>query len=166
VLPLWLVACSFEHRFSRQQQTADASLDTPPPSFHLHVEAWMDGRSNLIISGTSVHWHHIEYAAPGRESFVNLPTKLATTDWFPVWPDVPNAENRDCNCDSSTYAELPTAIPRVASTTKLTITQVRRTPTVRQLPAAANDYTLIVELTDVGALGAAWHIIDIDVTPN
>jgi hypothetical protein len=48
----------------------------------------------------------------------------------------------------------------------LTITQARRMPSVLQMPAAANDYTLIVELTDVGASGSSWHILDIDVTPN
>jgi hypothetical protein len=36
---------------------ADASVDTPiapPEPFHLYVEAKIDGRSNLIIRGTSV----------------------------------------------------------------------------------------------------------------
>jgi hypothetical protein len=144
----------------------DAAIDARPPSFHLHVEAWMDGRSNLILTGTSARWHHIEFAAPGRETFVNLPTKLSGVDWFPTWPDLPDAENRDCNCDSSTYTDLPAAIPRALSTTTLTITQVRRMPTVLQMPDATNDYTLIVELTDVGLGGSSWDIIDIDVLPN
>ena len=126
----------------------------------------MDGRSNLILSGTSARWHHIEFAAPGREQFVNLPTKLGATDWFPQWPDIPDAENRDCNCDSSVFTDLPLAIPRAPSTTKLTITQVRRMPSVLQMPSDANDYTLIVEITDVGFGGSSWDIIDIDVTPN
>lgn len=169
-LTLWLAACSFEHGIARpdaaQGAVAPDAAGPLPPSFHLHVEAWMDGRSNLIIQGTSVRWHHIEFAAPGREQFVDLPTKLGSFDWYPTWPDVPTVENRDCNCDSSMYSELPTAIPHAPSTTTLTITQVRRAPSVLQMPSAANDWTLVVELTDVGASGSSWDILDIDVVPN
>src|SRR5262245_37440174 len=118
-LLLLLAACRFDHgrgaRDGGQPEPPDVATDAgpdaaidvpPPPNFHLHVEAWMDGRSNLIIKGTSVHWHHFQFAAPGRELFVNKPTILDTYQWFPTWPDIPDAENRDCNCDSSTYTGL------------------------------------------------------------
>jgi hypothetical protein len=162
-VPLWLVACSFEH--GQAPPDGQAAADATPANFHLHVEAWMDGRSNLIITGNQLRWHHFQYAAPGREQFVNLPTKLDAAEWYPTWPDVPNAENRDCNCDSSTTA-LAAAVPRAASTTRLTVVQARRMPSVLQMPSAANDYTLVVELTDVGSSGSAWHFIDIDVVVN
>ena len=169
VLLLWLVACSYE----RGQATIDAAppidiapdiaIDAKPPSFHVHVEAWMDGVSQLVITGNTLRWHHIEYAAPGREDPANYPTKLDGVDWFPVWPDEPDAENRDCNCDSSTYSGLTSAVPHVPATPMLTIIQARQMPSIVQAPTAANGYTLIVELDDAGPGGSAWHIIDIAV---
>jgi len=175
-LPLCLAACAFEHGWAPRHDgyerdaaidaAPDAAIDAAPPNLHLRVEAWMDGRSNLILHGTSVHWHHIQFAAPGRELFVNKPTKLDAFDWYPTWPDVPDAENRDCNCDSSTYSELPVGVPRAASMATLTVIQARKLPTILQQPTAPNDYTLIVEVTDVGFSGSSSHIIDIDVVVN
>ena len=167
-----LAACSFEHGVAGRLDAADtapdvaidAAIDAPPVLvFHLHVEAWMDGRSNLLIAGNKLHWHHYQFAAPGREAFENYPTKLDGVDWYPTWPDVPDAENRECNCDSSTYTLPASSLPSVPAMTTLTITQVRKMPSVVQEPAAANGYTLIVALTDVGAGGSSWDILDIDV---
>jgi len=93
-------------------------------------------------------------------------TKLDAYDWYPTWPDVPDAENRECNCDSSTYGGLPIAIPRAPSTASLTVIQARKPQTILQAPSEANNYTLIVEVTDVGFSGSSWVIIDIDVVAN
>jgi len=140
----------------------------PPPALHLYVEAKIDGRSNVIIHGTSITWHHFQFAAPGRETFTDLPTMLDQVAWQPVWPDVPDAENRDCDCDSSTYDTLPTALPAVPSTVTVTHVLGRRTttPTAIQLPDAGNDYTLIVEFTDVGLSGSDIYGANIDVVPD
>jgi hypothetical protein len=32
----------------------------------LKVRAFVDGRSQLIISGNMLHWRHLDFAAPGR----------------------------------------------------------------------------------------------------
>ncbi len=144
-------------------------VDTPPPAaFHLHVEAKIDGRSDVIIHGTSITWMHYQFAAPGRETFTNLPTMLDQVAWQPDWPDIPDAENRDCNCMSSSYTTLPTPLPTVPSTVTVTHTLGRRdtTPTAVQLPDASNDYTLIVEFTDVGLSGSDNYGADIDVVPD
>jgi hypothetical protein len=140
------------------------AIDLPKP-LHLHVEAKIDGRSNLILHGTTVQWMHYQFAAPGRETFTNLPTKLDAVDWQPVWPDIPDAENRDCSCMSSMYTTLPTPLPDTPSNVTVTHTLGRRTttPTAIQLPTSANDYTLIVEFTDVGLGGSDIYGADIDV---
>jgi hypothetical protein len=172
VLPLWLLACGYEHGrlgvdAAPPPPPPDAAVDAPPPpaNFHLRIEGWIDGRSTVVIAGHTLRWHHIEHAAPGREQFVNMPTKLDTLSWYPTWPDVPDAENRDCNCDSSIYSDLPLGIPRAPATASLTIIQARKTPSIVQAPSEVNNYTLIVELVDTGsgAGGSAWHILDIDV---
>ncbi len=141
----------------------DVPIDAAPPSFHLRVEAHMDGRSQLIFRGTTVQWHHFQFAAPGREVFMNLPTKFDGVDWQPVWPDVPDAENRDCDCMSDTYETLPLAVPRLELQATVTAIATRKPPTVIQQPTQQNDFTLIVELTDVGVGGSAWNTVDIDV---
>ena len=113
-------------------------------------------------------WHHIQFAAPGRETFTNLPTKLDAVEWQPVWPDLPDAENRDCDCDSSAFAALPTALPGVPSTVTVTHLLGRRTttPSVLQAPAAANNFTLILEFTDVGLSGSDIYATQVDVVPE
>jgi len=146
-----------------------SGADAPAPAvFHLYVEAKIDGRSDVIIHGTSVTWMHYQFAAPGRETFTNLPTMLDQVAWQPVWPDVPDAENRDCVCMSSTYADLPTALPAVPSTVTVTHVLGRRTttPTAIQLPDSTNNFTLIVEFTDVGLGGSDIYGANIDVVPN
>jgi hypothetical protein len=151
---------------------ADAGVDADPPdppaALHLYVEAKIDGRSNLIIRGTTVTWMHFQFAAPGRETFTNVPTMLDAVAWQPVWPDVPNAENRDCNCMSSTFDALPVALPAVPSTVTVTHVKGRRTttPSAIELPTSANNFTLVLEFTDVGLSGSDQYGANIDVVPN
>jgi hypothetical protein len=170
---LWLVVgCRFEPgSFSTSDATPtdvalDVTLDATPDAALpqvLRVEAWMDGRSQLVFSGHSVHWHHYQYAAPGRELLVNKPTLFDDVAWLPTWPDAPDGENRDCDCDSSVYDQLPITIPSVPTVTTVTPIQARVAPSVIQQASAENGYTLIVELTDVGAGGSATHIVDISI---
>ncbi|MCP3914703.1 MAG: hypothetical protein GY711_03985 [bacterium] len=65
------------------------------------IRAEIDGLSQLILDDDTAQWHHISFAAPGRH-FCDSgdpiePTILGGVEWFPVWPDVPDCENRDCN---------------------------------------------------------------------
>jgi hypothetical protein len=147
----------------------DAPPDAPPPDFHLRIEVLVDGRSNLIVQGTTVQWQHYQFAAPGRLDFVMEPTTLNGTPWFPIWPDEPTIENRDCNGCMSSIGQLAAGVPgvpSVPSTTTLTEVQVRRPQQILQEPTAANDYTLIVEITDVGEIGGAPYIVEVDVAVN
>jgi hypothetical protein len=142
----------------------DAAPDAQPANLRVRVEAHIDGRDELILKDRTAQWHHYQFAAPGREAFVTLPTKFDSIEWFPVWPDTPNTENRDCDCVSSIYTELPTDVPRVVGVVaSLTVNSARVAPSIKQQPSADNDYTLVVELTDVGQGGAAWNDVVIDV---
>src|SRR4051812_24476594 len=84
-----VAGCAFAPGTPPSASPPDASpdADSGPPALHLRIEAWIDGRSDLIVVGNTAHWHHYDYAAPGREMFVNKPTLFDGVEWFPVWPN-------------------------------------------------------------------------------
>lgn len=158
--------------------SADAAdNDAPPANFHLRIAAFIDGESHLYIKGNTVHWKHFIYAAPGRwdadgaAPFTIRPITLNGIDWLPNWPDQPNPENRICSMypcagvesDSTT---LPISVPRVPSTATWTEVQTRRAQGIVQTPTAANDYELIVLISDYMVGGSADYIVDVDVVVN
>jgi len=51
-----------------------------------------NGYTNLI------DWRHDTGAAPGRYNGADFPTRVGSASYFFTWPDVPDRENRDCNC--------------------------------------------------------------------
>jgi hypothetical protein len=144
----------------------DAMGDPPPPAFALRVSADIDGRSQLVFRERTVHWIHFQDAAPGREAGANIATTLDAVEWQPVWPDVPTSENRNCNgCESDAFSDLALAVPRVPSAVTLARVAGNRDPAVVQMPDTGNNFTLIVELSDLGFGGSSIYTIDIDVTP-
>lgn len=136
---------------------AAASLPTA-----LKVRAFVDGRSQLIIAGNMLHWRHLDFAAPGRhyDAEVSQPTYLNQTAWMPVWPDLPDTENRDCYCDSSSYQFIP-SLAGAEDQVRLDVVQARGAVSILQQPSAANEYTLIIELDDNPFDGPAWYEIDL-----
>jgi len=128
----------------------------------LKVRALIDGRSRLVIQGDSVHWQHLDFAAPGRwqdpdtQRAYDEPTYLNGIAWFPVWPDQPDRENRDCGCDSSATSGMP-PLARQSQPVTLGIEQARGQVTVVQQPEAANNFTLTIEFDDNPQGGAEWY---------
>ena len=49
-----------------------------------------------------MRWFHYDWAAPGRLGGANFPTRVNDVNGYPDWPDVPDPENRFCNCQSTT----------------------------------------------------------------
>ena len=141
-----------------------ASAQADPAPFSLNIRAYIDGYSQLVIQGSNVTWHHIGAAAPGRLDFANEPTYLYGTAWYPTWPDIPDAENRDCNCDSSTFPGLAPALPdnqRFA----LGVIEGRDSVFISQQPTAGNGYILIVDFNDKPSDGAAWYEVELVIEP-
>ena len=128
----------------------------------LKVRAFVDGRSQLIISGNMLHWRHLDFAAPGRhyDTEVSQPTYLNQNAWMPVWPDLPDPENRDCYCNSSSYQGIP-SLAGAEDQVRLDVVQARGAVSILQQPSAANDYTLIIELDDNPLMGPDWYEIDL-----
>jgi hypothetical protein len=131
------------------------------PQATLNVRALIDGRSQLIIRGALVSWHHLDFAAPGRHLFQDEPTYLNGISWFPTWPDIPDAENRDCNCSSSIYIGIPTlaAVPQTVELENIEV--VLGVVNILQQPEADNDFTLVVEFNDNPAGGSRWYEIQL-----
>ena len=119
----------------------------------LDVRAWVDGVSDLILQGSTVHWHHLSYAAPGLLGGVNEPTYLNASPWTPSWPSA--GENRDCNCDSQPSPAVP-PLPTHDQTVVLRKVSGRGSISVLEEPSAATGYAFRVELDDPSS-GADWY---------
>jgi hypothetical protein len=130
----------------------------PPPSI-LSVRARIDGISRLVIQGDTVQWFHIAAAAPGR--WIQAPTFINGIGWYPNWPDIPDAQNRDCQCYSSVYQGI-SSITKGSSVT-LQIIQARERVSVIQQPSQSNGYTFVVEFDDAAepdkTFGDDWYEI-------
>ena len=123
-------------------------------------------------SFSTVWFENRIFAAPGRwdadsaAPWDKVAINLSSTAWMPTWPDVPNPENRDCMCLSSTTT-LAVGVPNVPSTVTLNPVDVRRVQSVIQAPSAANDWELIVTVSDYMVSGAhPGFVLEIDVKPN
>lgn len=137
-----------------------------PPEITIEIRADIDGRSQLILRGNTAQWHHFDFAAPGRQLFTNFPTTINGVDWFPVWPDVPNAENRFCNCFSDVFTGVVPPLPAQPIEVGLQILSVVRhdapgepagTVAIVQFPTPENNFTIIVEFDDNPQFGSAFY---------
>ena len=130
----------------------------------IRVEAPIDGKSQLILRENTAQWFHIFDAAPGRLFGSNEPTVINGVEWFPVWPDVPDSDNRDCNCLSDVFTGVDPALPQTDMTVDLRFIAGRSTDRVSivQLPIASNDFTLIIEFDDQGICCSLDYIVELD----
>jgi hypothetical protein len=128
----------------------------------LSIRAYIDGKSQIIITGNALYWHHLDFDAPGRWELGEgrQPTYLNQVKWDPAWPDVPDPTNEYCNCNSSIYR----GIPNLAKTNQhvwMDFVRARGRISVIQQPNIDNDYTLILELDDNPFDGAEWYEINL-----
>jgi len=130
-----------------------------PPIGHLRVKAYIDGRSRLVVHGTKLHWHHLDWAAPGRHGGHNYPTYINGQAWYPQWPGY-GGEVRNCNCNSTSYSNFPT-LPYRIQTVTIQRYAVRYQANIIQQPKASNGYTLIVDFNDDPPGGPIWYDIDL-----
>jgi hypothetical protein len=147
---------------------ATACLGAPAAAQTIHVRAWIDGRSQLTLDGATARWHHDDFGAPGRlDCDIGQPiqpTFLDGVPWLPQWPDVPTCENRDCHCDSDTYAGLAPGLPDVAFTVLLTPIQCRGTCTIVEQPTLANGWRVRIEFNDNFFGAADWYEVQIQAS--
>jgi hypothetical protein len=129
----------------------------------LKIRAYIDGKSQLIVSGDSLYWHHLDFDAPGRWEFreFDQPTHLNQAVWQPAWPDIPDPTNDFCNCNSSIYTGIPT-LARTDQRVWLDIIQGRGRIFVVQHPNVGNGFVLILEMDDNNFDGAEWYDVNIN----
>jgi len=132
------------------------------------IQALIDGKSQLHLKGNSAQWFHLDWAAPGR--FIDdgvetiAPTVINEVEWFPVWPDEPDLENRDCNCFSDVFNGIVPGISSAASNFGLENIQIRDLASIVQFPKSANDHTLIIEFDDNDSGGNTDNIVKLTYT--
>jgi hypothetical protein len=149
---------------ARPRIDGSSTIDAAPEAVTLEVRATIDGTSRLILGGNVAQWEHMLHVAPGRLNGSTMPTQLIGVDWFPAWPDQPTAENRDCECVSTTFTQMSPPIPRSPMEITITRVQTRDTVQIIQSPGPLNGYTTIIEFDD-DALGDAEYIISIEFDP-
>jgi hypothetical protein len=128
----------------------------------LNICAYIDGRSQLVISGNALYWRHLDFDAPGRWELGegSQSTYLNTVQWEPTWPDIPDPTNEYCNCNSSIYRGIPN-LARTNQRVWMDFVKARGRVSVVQQPNVDNDYTFILELDDNSYGGAAWYEINL-----
>lgn len=133
--------------------------ETRPPAGAIRVKADIDGRSQLHLRDDTVSWYHMDYAAPGREAGLNLPTFINDAEWQPVWPK--QGRNDSARCFSSKFRELVPPLPLAPIDVGLWVWRARGTVTIGQQPRAENDFTLIVDFNDNADGGSDWYGVTI-----
>lgn len=131
----------------------------------LDLRARIDGISYLVVQGSMLRWYHEAAVAPGRA--LPAATYINGVQWEPIWPDVPDSQNVDCKCYSSSYQEIPFILN--ASPVNMEIVQARGQVTIAQQPDQSNDYALIVRFDDLlppNTDGDEWYEIKLTTNPG
>lgn len=136
---------------------------TGPVEVVLNIRAYIDGRTQLIIQGNTVYWHHFEFDAPGRQEYEpeDKPTYLNQEEWYPTWPDIPDRSNDFCDCASSIYQGVPYLAER-EQRVWLDVVAGRERVAVVQQPTSENNFTMILEVDDRYSDGADWYDINLN----
>jgi choice-of-anchor C domain-containing protein len=143
-----------------------------PSEITIAIVADIDGRSQLVLHGNTAQWHHFDFAAPGRQEGTNFPTTINNIDWHPIWPDIPDAENRFCGCLSDVLSGVTPTLPTQPTDVSLQILSVVRddpqypagTVAIVQFPTLNNNFTTIVEFDDNGPPGSAFYDVRVRFT--
>jgi hypothetical protein len=139
----------------------------------IEVQAQIDGRDHLILKGSTAQWHHLDFAAVGRENGGDAPTliggmiRAADTSifWLPTWPSPPPAEIR-FETLSSVLQGLQPPIPADGARWQVQKVFGRGDVTIVEQPTPANAYSLIVEFDDNRFGGSAFYGIVLSPAPR
>jgi|GEM_PF-3491822 len=124
----------------------------------LRIEALIDGRSLLVLRRGTARWQHLRAAAPGRDLGRDAPTVINGVPWLPAWPDVPDAQNTDCNCSSDAFDGVRPAIPAQVRNVELALIEARSPVVVAEQPAPDNDFAVVLDFDDVQSSSARYVV--------
>lgn len=139
----------------------------------IEIQAQIDGRDRLILKGNTAQWHHLDFAAVGRENGGNAPTLIGgmirDTDtaifWLPTWPAPPPAEIR-FEARSSVLQGLQPPLPADEARWQVKKVFGRGHVTIVEQPTHANSYALTVEFDDNRFGGSAFYGIVLSPAPR
>jgi hypothetical protein len=131
----------------------------------VEIRAWIGGLSRLELSADRATWQHFSGPAPGRSlcqlglpTWPIRPTYLDGVAWWPVWPDVPTCENRNCGgCRSDTWTGVPTPLPTGAFVPRLTIVSGTRSARIVEEPHYGNGFRVVLEFEHEGLGPGVWY---------
>jgi Ca2+-binding RTX toxin-like protein len=164
IVTLAAVAFSGVSRASAQSHlpaapTSETAVSATPLSYDLR--AFVDGRSQLTLSGSDAQWYHLDYAAPGRYGTSDLPTYINGVAWIPTWPST--GELRDCHCYSDTFTGVIPPVP--AGAIHATLTPVGD-GCLDSCTLTVSSGSFTVDFNDDPHGGPAWYEVRVDVTPG
>lgn len=162
-------------------QSVGASSSGPPvtnqPPILYEIQAHISGRSQLIVSGSTLQWHHLKGVAPGQgqafwsfDSDANSPTIVDSNQgpnipWIPDgWPPV-LGNGTHPESFSSIFNALTPVFPSGGKPWTLKQLWGKGTTKIVQQPNDANAYTLVIEFDDLetGAIpelsGASFYAV-------
>ncbi len=139
------------------------------------MQAYIDGRSLLIFSGSSLQWQNLAWTVPGKHEGNDFPTIIGSSvngstvveQWFPVWPD--GETGVQYSEAFALFALIPPAFaypgPSITGVS-LTVSQARESLTIYQMPGPGNGYTLVLDFNDSGTGGSAWYRGSVTITTS
>ncbi|MQG69749.1 MAG: carboxypeptidase regulatory-like domain-containing protein [SAR202 cluster bacterium] len=133
-------------------------VDTAYDGSAIHVTANIDGKSQLVMRGSEAWWLHKELSAPGRSASTDLATRFNDEKWLPEWPDQPDAQNYDCQCESSMYDRLTPPFPAGYAEVRIEALDARG-DVAGTINLTDEGYMLVVEFDDTESEGSDWYEI-------
>lgn len=152
------------------RSSAPPAKKQPPITFY--IQAHIGGRSELIMQGNKLQWHHIKGTAPGLErafwnygSNSNSPTIIDSNQgpnipWVPSgWPGV-LGNGTHPESMSSVFDALTPVFPQNGRCWKLEKMSGSGKVKIVQQPNAENGYTMVIEFDDLilGKMGGMYHL--------
>jgi len=133
---------------------AGAALAVPAT---LTISAFIDGRSDLVLTGNSARWIHLDYDWPGLHDGHNDPTYFSSTlngspvmtnvGWTPAWTGYL----------SDTFTGIDPAIGQ--GSVSLEVITARYDAYLVQTPDVGNGWTTVIEFNDNPPGGADWYTV-------
>jgi len=148
-----------------------ANLYATVTSATIEIEAMIDGRDWIVITGNTLQWHHFEQATVGRHWGHNEPTIITTklnnviqmdhVSWTPDWKEPPPAEIRYVD-SSSVFTGLFPSIPA----TDMIIGSVTLIPIDSRWDTTLKEYTddsVTIEFNDNPPSSHYWYRAQINI---
>ncbi len=123
----------------------------------LDIQAFIDGRDQMVIQGSTLNWYHYDWQAPGKWNGNNYPVTInLSLDGAPVSTNEWYEPQASSSTVPAVFTGLSPAVPATEDVT-LTAVEARDGLSMVQAPNAGNDYTTVIEFNDNQSSGAAWY---------